>query len=95
MLYGYADGYLEFAVTWTLAQAKDQLSEVVRRAVDQGPQTISVRGKETAVVMSKAEFEVRNPPASEADFKTFLLSIPSLEGADITRNPAPSRDIDI
>lgn len=82
-------------MTWTLAQAKDQLSEVVRRAVDQGPQTISVRGKETAVVMSKAEFEARNPQTNEPDFKAFLLSIPSLEGADISRNPAPSREIDI
>lgn len=82
-------------MTWTLAQAKDQLSEVVRRAVDQGPQTISVRGKETAVLMSKTEFEALNGPKDEPDFKAFLLSIPSLEGVDIVRNPAPSRDIDI
>jgi len=82
-------------MTWTLAQAKDQLSEVVRRAVDQGPQTISVRGKETAVVLSKAEFEALKPGAGEPDFKAFLLSIPSLDGADISRNPASSRDIDL
>ncbi len=82
-------------MTWTLAQAKDQLSEVVRRAVDQGPQTISVRGKETAVMISKAEFEARSGSVEEPDFKAFLLSIPSLEGADISRNPAPSRDIEI
>lgn len=89
------DGYLERALNWTLAQAKDQLSEVVRRAVDQGPQTISVRGKETAVLVSKAEFEAMKPARDEPDFKAFLLSIPSLEGADIERNPAPSRDVDL
>jgi len=82
-------------MTWTLAQAKNQLSEVVRRAADQGPQMISVRGKETAVLMSKAEFEALNAPNDQPDFKAFLLSLPSLEGLDIERNPAPSRDIDI
>ena len=82
-------------MAWTLAQAKDRFSEGVRRAVDQGPQTTSVRGRETAVVVSKAEFEALSPPADAPDFTAFLLSIPSLEGTDIARNPAPSRDLDI
>ncbi|WP_309604639.1 type II toxin-antitoxin system Phd/YefM family antitoxin [Phenylobacterium sp.] len=81
-------------MTWTLAKARDQFSEVVRRAVDQGPQTVSVRGKETAVVLSKAQFDAMTPTVQSRDFKAFLLSVPSLEGIDLTRDQTPSRDVE-
>lgn len=35
---------------WQLQEAKNKLSEVVRRAVEEGPQTITVRGRDTVVV---------------------------------------------
>lgn len=82
-------------MTWTLARAKDQLSEVVRRAVTRGPQTISVRGRETVVVVDKATYDKLDPAAQKRDFKAFLLSIPSLEGVDISRDPTPAGDIDL
>ena len=82
-------------MTWTLAEAKDQLSRVVRQAVDEGPQTISVRGRETAVVIAKAEYDRLRPTAAPRDFKTFLLSIPSLDGVDLSRDPTPARDIEL
>ena len=82
-------------MTWTLAEAKDQLSRVVRQAVDEGPQTISVRGKETAVVIAKEEYDRLRPTASPRDFKTFLLSIPSLEGVDLSRDSTPARDVEL
>ena len=40
-------------VNWSLAKAKDNLSEVVRRATAEGPQSITVHGEETALVISK------------------------------------------
>jgi prevent-host-death family protein len=82
-------------MTWTLAEAKDQLSQVVRRAVDEGPQTISVRGRETAVVIGKAEYDRLRPNAAPRDFKTYLLSIPSLDGVDLNRDTAPAPDIEL
>ncbi len=81
-------------MAWTLAKAKDQFSEVVRRASTEGPQTITIRGRETAVVLDKAEFDRLRAPGRAKDFKEFLLSIPSLEGVDLTRNPTPARDVD-
>ena len=81
-------------MTWTLAAAKDQLSEVVRRARDQGPQTLSVRGKDAAVVMSKAQFDALAPANEARDFKAFLMAIPSLEGLDLSRPSFPPRDVD-
>ena len=41
---------------WQLQEAKARLSEVVRRAVDEGPQHVSVRGAPAAVVLSEQEY---------------------------------------
>jgi antitoxin Phd len=82
-------------MTWTLAEAKDQLSRVVRQAVDEGPQTISVRGRETAVVIAKAEYDRLKPAMAPRDFKSFLLAIPSLDGVDLSRDLAPAPDVEI
>jgi prevent-host-death family protein len=82
-------------MTWTLARAKDQLSEVIRQATDKGPQVISVRGREAAVVLSKAEFDRLNPAKPRRNFKEFLLAIPSLEGVDLTRDDTPAPDVEL
>jgi antitoxin Phd len=42
--------------TWEMAQAKAQFSEVVRRAMTDGPQEITKRGKDAVVVVSKREW---------------------------------------
>ncbi|MCB1032907.1 MAG: type II toxin-antitoxin system Phd/YefM family antitoxin, partial [Acidobacteria bacterium] len=42
--------------TWQLQHAKNKLSEVVDRAVQEGPQVISRRGVETAVVVSVRDY---------------------------------------
>lgn len=42
--------------TWTLQDAKNRLGEVVERALHHGPQTITRRGKETAVLISADMF---------------------------------------
>lgn len=41
---------------WQLQEAKNQLSEVVRKAQREGPQTITVHGKDAAVVVSASDF---------------------------------------
>lgn len=57
--------------TWQLQTAKAQLSELLRKVRDEGPQTISVRGKEEFVVMRK-----QDAPAD--------LVSPQIEGAPKT-----------
>lgn len=53
---------------WQLQDAKARLSEVVRCAKEQGPQTITVRGQEEAVVVSFAEYaRLRRPPRDLVD----------------------------
>lgn len=80
-------------MSWTLAQAKDQLSEVVRRAINDGPQTISVRGRETAVLLSKLQFEQLLAPDAPASLKELLLGM-NLDGVDLDRDQTPTRDLD-
>ena len=41
---------------WQLQQAKNRLSEVVDAAIHNGPQVITRRGAETAVVLSYADY---------------------------------------
>ena len=41
---------------WQLQEAKNRLSEVVRKAQHEGPQTITLHGKDAAVVVSAKEF---------------------------------------
>ncbi len=81
-------------MAWTLAQAKNSLSEVVRSAVEQGPQSITVRGQKAAVLLSQADYERLAGPERAQDFKTFLLSIPSLDDLDLERDPTPPRDFE-
>lgn len=42
---------------WHLQDAKARFSEVVRRAVEQGPQHVTVNGEERAVVVSAQEYD--------------------------------------
>ena len=82
-------------MTWTLAHAKDHFSEVIREALRKGPQTISVRGRESVVIVSKAEFDRLRPTRPRRDFKEFLLAIPSLEGVDLSRDKTPAPDVEL
>ncbi|MDP1724252.1 MAG: type II toxin-antitoxin system Phd/YefM family antitoxin [Alphaproteobacteria bacterium] len=42
---------------WQLQDAKSHLSEVVRLCTQHGPQMLTVRGKEEAVLISKKDYE--------------------------------------
>ncbi len=44
---------------WTVAEAKAKFSEVIERAQSDGPQTITRKGRTTAVVVGAEEWERR------------------------------------
>ena len=81
-------------MNWTLAQAKNQLSELVRRTKSDGPQTISVRGRDEVVVITVAEHAELQSQEKPTSFKAWLKTL-DLEGVDLTRDPTPARDIDL
>ena len=43
--------------TWTVAEAKAKFSEVLDRAMTQGPQTITRKGRRAAVIVGAEEWE--------------------------------------
>ena len=60
--------------TWQLQEAKARLSEVIRKASKEGPQSITMRGEPTAVVISKDEYERLKQP--KEDFAAFMRKSP-------------------
>lgn len=42
---------------WTVAEAKAKLDEIIERALSEGPQTITRRGRTAAVVVSAADWQ--------------------------------------
>ncbi len=47
--------------TWKLQDAKARFSEVVRRAQAEGPQRVTVHGKDTVVILSTADYAKVKP----------------------------------
>lgn len=60
---------------WELQNAKNRLSELVSRATDEGPQTVTVHGKRAAVLLSAAAYD--RLTRATASFIDFLLSGPN------------------
>jgi antitoxin Phd len=78
--------------TWQLQEAKAQLSKVVRLCAIEGPQVLTVRGKEEAIIISKKDFD--ELLGKKEKFSEFMQKSP-LKGVDlnIKRNPSKGRKI--
>ncbi|MEE9451970.1 MAG: type II toxin-antitoxin system prevent-host-death family antitoxin [Gammaproteobacteria bacterium] len=79
---------------WQLQQAKARLSELIRICTKEGPQSLSVRGKEEAVLLSKADFDKLTE--AKPKFVDFMRASP-LVGVrlDLRRDQSPEREIDL
>jgi prevent-host-death family protein len=74
---------------WRLAEAKNRFSELVNRALVEGPQRV-VRRDDAVVVVAERDYEKLT--GTRPSFKKFLLGRgPSLEGLDLTRDRSPMR----
>lgn len=80
--------------TWQMQHAKARLTELVNLANIQGPQTINVRGKATAVVLSMKDFI--NISNQKPNIVEFFQSSP-LKGLNlvIERNKSEPRKINL
>ncbi|MFT5052735.1 MAG: prevent-host-death family protein [Chlamydiales bacterium] len=79
-------------MSWKLAEAKNKFSEVVRRALQEGPQRIE-RRKDAVVLVSAAEFD--RLVGKKPDFIEFLLGAPDMGDLDLDRDRTPMRDLDL
>lgn len=63
--------------TWQLQEAKGKFSEVVKRALSEGPQGITVRGEPVVVLISRVEYERLTHP--KPGFVEFMRRSPMAE----------------
>lgn len=68
------------AGVWPIQEARNKLCEVIREALERGPQVITRRGVKTAVVLSYAEY--RKTLLSQGSLSEFFRDSP-LVGVDL------------
>jgi antitoxin Phd len=82
---------------WQMQDAKAKFAEVVKRATSEGPQVVTYRGADTAVVLSIHEYQRLN--AIRPDFAEFLIRAPKWDDRTIARindrSKDAGRDIDL
>lgn len=83
----------ELSMAWQLQEAKQKFSELVRRAVEEGPQFVTRHGVEVAVLISADAYSELTGGAE--DFKAFLLSMPDLSDLEIERSRELAREVDL
>jgi prevent-host-death family protein len=77
---------------WQLQTAKQKFSEVVSRALDEGPQVITRHGREVVVVLSVDEY--RRLPRRK-DFKQFLVDGPRFDELELERPQDRPRRVEL
>lgn len=78
---------------WQLQTAKQKFSELVQRALAEGPQVVTRRGDEVVVVLAVDEY--RRLRDGEPDFKQFLRTAPDFALLDLERRTDPARDVEL
>jgi antitoxin Phd len=79
--------------TWQIQDAKNKLSEVIARALKQGPQLITKHGEKTVVVISFTEYEKLRK--SQGKLSEFFRASP-LAGVDLSRDKSlPRKGIEL
>jgi antitoxin Phd len=76
---------------WQLQEAKNKLSEVIEEAIHQGPQVITKRGVEVAIVLSYQEYQKMF--SAQQKLSTFFQTSPLAEvELDLSRDKSDARD---
>lgn len=83
--------------SWKLEDAKNQFSELVRRAMDHEPQRVTRNGRDAVVVLSADDYERLVAPS---DLVQFLQQSPlarAFESGELTieRSRETDRDVDL
>ncbi len=77
---------------WQLADAKNRFSEVVNRALSEGPQRVR-RRNEAVIVLSEKDFlQLTGEQPSLIDY---LLEGPDISDLDLQRSSDPGREVEL
>ena len=84
------------APCWKLEDAKARLSELVRRARSEGPQRVTVRGRDAVVVVASDQFDTLQAHAARRSLRDLLVNSPlrDLEFGEAAVE-GPTREIDL
>ncbi len=78
---------------WRLADAKNRFSELVTKAIHEGPQRVR-RHNDLVIIMAHETYE--KLAGKKKNLKEFLLTKgPGLEDVDLTRDPSAMRDVEL
>jgi prevent-host-death family protein len=78
--------------TWALQDAKNRFSEVVDRAMEDGPQLVTRHGREAVVVVSAAEYRKMTQP-TESQLEIMQRSpLYGSEDIEFTRDKSLTRE---
>jgi prevent-host-death family protein len=85
-------------MNWHLQDAKNNFSKLVDKAITEGPQTVTRRGRRTAVILSAEEYDrLVQPRKSLAEF--LMEEGPEWDDDFVrdvnTRSKSPGREIDL
>ena len=80
--------------SWKLEDAKARFSELVRRAHNEGPQAVTVRGRRAVVIVDADDYERLATPKPRLQLVEFLESL-HLEGLDLTRDRDVGRELEL
>ena len=73
---------------WQIQEAKNKLSELVEEAIEHGPQVLTRRGTEVAVVLSYSDY--LQLKKKETSLSEFFRKSP-LRDLDLERDRSPAR----
>jgi prevent-host-death family protein len=80
--------------SWALQDAKARLSEVVRRARNEGPQRVTTRGTDAVVVVSEEEYHRLMQRGGKRRKLSDILRGSPLSELDLRRERDYGRDVD-
>ena len=81
---------------WPLQDAKARFSELVRRANSEGPQHVTVHGREEVVVISAAQYRRLKGEKTGAALIAALQASPHRDiDIEPARHPMPARPVDL
>lgn len=79
---------------WQLQEAKNSFSELVRKASEEGPQTVTKHGKDSVVVLSADDYrKLERPKTSLVEF--FQKSPLSDVEISLERDKSSSRQVEL
>jgi prevent-host-death family protein len=80
---------------WQLQEAKNKLSQLIKLAAEGEPQTVTVHGKPTAVIVSAEEYaRLTRPPAGKLSAALLAPDI-GIDEPLFSRDRDTGRDIDL